>query len=251
MNSDGTNLINLTNSPATDDLRPRFSPNGQEMFFTRKYSNGLHRSFLTNTDGSNLNEIPVLPVLNVAAGDWSPDMMKIVVHAGFPSSPNIYVYDMSTNQTTQLTFNNSTKGIPSWSPEGNWIAYQSNESGIYRIYLVQPDGSNKHLIIPSSGLEEKRPQLSPDGNRILFAARDNSATWDLFIVNLDGTNLIRLTNTRGIDETSHCWSPVETKILYAKNDGSSGWGLYTMNLDGTGIQQILDTPGNENYPHWH
>jgi len=250
MNQDGSDLTNLTNSPATDDLRPRFSPDGQKMFFTRKYSNGLYRSFIMNIDGSNVQEIPMLPNMNVIASDWSPDMQKIVVRAGFPTSDNIYVYDMNTNQSTQLTFENSNKAIASWSPEGNWIAYQSNETGIYRNYLIHPDGSNKHLIIPSSGLEEKRPQFSLDGNKILFAARDNSLAWDLFIVNLEGTNLHRLTNTPGVNETHQCWSPDGTKILFAKNDGTSGWGLYTMHPNSPGIEQILDTPNNEDYPHW-
>lgn len=249
MNPDGSNLINLTNSSTTDDLRPRFSPDGQKILFTKRYSNGLHKVFVMDGDGGNLNELSILLGMNVTGGDWSPDMSKIVVRAGFPVSDNIYIYNMNTNQTTQLTFDISTKAIPFWSPDGNWIGYQSTETGITKIYMIHPDGSNKHLIVPSSGLEEKRPQFSPNGTKILFYGRTFS-TWDLFVVNFDGSNLIQLTNTSGINENHQCWSPDGNKILFVRNDGSSGNGIYIMNPDGTGIEQILDTPNNEDHPHW-
>ncbi len=182
MNADASEITNLTNSPNTDDLRPRISPDKQKILFTRKFPNGLHRPYIMNIDGSDLHELNFLPEINAAPGDWSPDMKKIVINAGFPDSANIYIYNLITNSTFKLTNTQSTKGIASWSPSGQWIAYQSNESGIYRIYMIQPDGSNKHTIISQSPLEEKRPQFSPDGTEILFTGRDISGAWDLFIV---------------------------------------------------------------------
>jgi len=251
MNADGSDIRNLTNSPNTDDLRPRISPNGQKVLFTRRYADGSHRPFVINPDGSGEQELNILPGFAIVLGDWSPDIQKMVLYAWDNSDPDIFIYDFASETATQLTFNTATDWMPRWSPEGDWISYHSDESGIFRNYLIRPGGMDKHLITPQiSYLEEKYPSFSPDAAQILFYGRDNSSAWDLFMVDIDGNNLIRFTQTSSVNEHQGCFSPDGQKIVYVRNDGSMAGGLYIMNRDGSGIQKLLDTEYDEGYPCW-
>ena len=58
------------------------------------------------------------------------------------------------------------EGNAKFSPDGNWVAYQSDESGVPRIYIHSfPDITGQRSISPGAGTD---PTWSPDGNRIYY-----------------------------------------------------------------------------------
>ena len=71
---------------------------------------------------------------------------RIAFHSDADGDREIYIYDLGTNQIVQVTKNSSRDWCPKWSPDGQWIMYFSDESGIFLIYLIHPDGTNKHLL---------------------------------------------------------------------------------------------------------
>lgn len=251
MRPDGTNLLRLTEQSNSDELRPCISPDRNKVLFTKQLHLGQNRPWLMDIDGSNQQELNIHPGANVTLWDWSPDMQKILFHSDLDGDAEIFCYDFNTTQINQLTFNNAIDWHPKWSPGANWIMFSSNEYGFFRIYLMHPDGSNKHLLLPQiSNLEYKDGKFTPDGSHIVFAGRDNYGAWDLFTVNSDGMVLNRLNPNPNINEMHACWSPNGQKILFVKYS-SAHHGLYTMNPNGTDVQMLLDDPGYlEEYPNW-
>lgn len=250
MNADATNIVNLTNTPTLEERYARISPDGQSIAFIRLEDNNIARPYLMDIDGGNLTPLNIHPGSHVGYLDWAPNGEQLVVNSNYDGDAEIYTFDLSNNQATQLTFNNANDWAPQWSPSGNWIAYQSDESGIFKITLIHPDGSGKHELLSGLPLEEKNPSFSPDGTRVLFYARDNFGTWDLFVADLNGTNLVRLTNTPAINEQHGCWSPDGQRILFTKFDGINK-GLYLFDMNGGGITTLLDSPnGEEDLSHW-
>lgn len=246
MNPDASGIMNLTNTPNDEERYARISPDRQKIAFIRGTHYGPARPYLMDIDGTNETHLNIQPGSRIGYCDWAPFAEQLVFFSDNDGDNEIYTYDFNTGNTTQLTFDGENVR-PQWSPTGNWISYDSKESGIFKIKLIQPDGNGDHLLLPNSGLEEKYAAFSPDGNKILFYGRDAS-TWDLFIVNTNGTNLARLTNTPGINENYGCWSPNGQEILFTKADGSSK-GLYI--FGGGAIRQLLDDPtGEEDWAHW-
>ncbi len=59
--------------------------------------------------------------------------------------------------------------MPSWSPDGRWIAYFADATGEYELYLTQSDGKGAtHQLTEDGAAYRYNPTWSPDGKRIAF-----------------------------------------------------------------------------------
>ena len=75
----------------------------------------------------------------------------------------------------QITDDPNTDGNPSWSPDGQKIAFMSDRSGNSEVYVMNADGSGVTRITfdPATDAE---PRWSPDGTRFIFGAPRGAAT---------------------------------------------------------------------------
>ena len=79
----------------------------------------------------------------------------------------------------QLTFDAGLESEPSWSPDGHLIAYSSDRSGNFDIW-VQPAGEGNAVRVTTSSAHDWQPDWSPDGSRLVFRSeRDGGG---LFVV---------------------------------------------------------------------
>lgn len=95
-----------------------------------------------------------------------------------------------------------TQGIhqnlsPSWSQDGEWITFSSDETGDYELYKIRPDGSERTRLSDSSGWDGNA-QWSPNGEWIAFNSNRNGES-DIYLMRPDGTELHRLTDSPAID----------------------------------------------------
>jgi Tol biopolymer transport system component len=94
--------------------------------------------------------------------------------------------------------------IPSWSPDGSWIAFQKPYG---QIWVVHPDGTGLHRVavaLPASA-GAASPSWSPDGRWIVFSLqRSNGAA--IYRVRLDGTGLARVAATPGGQDDTPDWA---------------------------------------------
>ena len=104
----------------------------------------------------------------------SPDGQRLAVALGSPR-PNVWVFDLVHGVRTQLTFDDATHYMLSWSPDGQRIVFvtQSGLPGTYtsEIRAVAADGSGPSELLLRPDQQQTGftwPQWSADGRYLLF-----------------------------------------------------------------------------------
>jgi Tol biopolymer transport system component len=111
---------------------------------------------------------------------WSPDGQKLAYSLGDYDSRNIYIIDLKTRITTQLTKTESNDS-PVWSPNGDMIAYNKTTGGIKSsLHLIEPDGSCDIEILKMN--DARSPTWSPDGEKLAFVTLDGIYYLEIDIV---------------------------------------------------------------------
>ena len=158
---------------------------------------------------------------------WSPDADEIALARG----GDIAVMNVATGALVNITNTASWEWSPAWSPDGQRIAFWSDRSGPYEVYLMDPDGSNVVPVTTNSGTGS-RLSWSPDSTRLAYTCTVDTGNEDVCAINVDGTGFLRLTNDPARD-VSPAWSPDGGAIAFA-TDRNGELQLATMSPDGGG-----------------
>jgi Tol biopolymer transport system component len=159
----------------------------------------------------------------------------------------IGVMNSDGSSPTMITATKSDETWPTWSPDGQRIAFVSQRDGNREIYVMNADGSNP-VNLTKDPADDWTPAWSPDGQEIAFASRRDTANWELYVVKADGRDVRRLT-TDEAGSFSPTWSPDGKRIAFAsKQDGN--WEIYTIRPDGSEPRRLTDNPASDYSPSW-
>ena len=112
--------------------------------------------------------------------------------------------DADGSDVRRLTFDGSYNTSTSWSPDGQWIAYQCRVGSQFDIWLIDPEG-DVNLPLVSHPRSDESPSWSPDSRKIAFSSTRRGSA-EIYVVDSSGTHLERLTRSSG-DDTSPSWGP--------------------------------------------
>ncbi len=130
---------------------------------------------------------------------------------------------------------------PSWSPDGNRIAYVSFEKGHPAIYVQDVTSGSRQLVSDFPGLNNA-PAWSPDGRRLALVLTRTGYP-KIFVMNLASKQLTQVTQGESID-TEPTWSADGNSILFTSNRGG-GPQIYRASL-GSGNAQRVTFSGSYN-----
>ena len=174
--------------------------------------------------------------------DWQTGVVT-----GRRAYTQIFVMDASGFNATQLTFDESYNNSPSWSPDGQYLAFD----GFRNVAVINL--KSKEITYPiKQELTAMAPSWSPDGQRLIvlaYTAKDHLER-GLYIANVDGTNMTRLTS--GYDRDPN-WSPDGNKIVFLHSETVfDPTSIRVINIDGSNPVDIL--PPTKNFeihsPKW-
>ena len=89
------------------------------------------------------------------------------------SFSELWLIDLISGKTRQLTSDRVMNTSPSWSPDGTRIAFLSDRSGTQQVYLLPIAGGEAMQFTDLKQGAASQPEWSPDGKLIAFTAAVN------------------------------------------------------------------------------
>ncbi|MDX6611618.1 MAG: tricorn protease [Blastocatellia bacterium] len=117
---------------------------------------------------------------------------------------------------------------PTWSPDGKWIAYFSDRTGEYELYVRSQDGIGEERRITHDGAAYRfGPAWSPDSTKLIFGEK----TLKLFYVNINDGKPVQIAQSRNGGINDYDWSPDSRWIAYAKPNDNQFPQIHLYSLD--------------------
>jgi Tol biopolymer transport system component len=198
MNADGSGQTQLTTN--VNGGWARWSPDGSQVVVAAR-APSPDSLYLIPIDGGEPRILinPRDHGLQLAVDPfWAPgDRIGFTGLAGEFS--DLYTVAADGTDVRQLTTTAAEDGSASWSPDGRWVAFQSDEGGGC-IYRLGADGSG--LIRLTEGCTQGfMTTWSPDGTKIGWAGGSHGPD-DIHVMTANGSDEVVLTTTRDIRDLS-------------------------------------------------
>ena len=140
---------------------------------------------------------------------------------------------------------------PAWSPNGKTVAYWSDKSGEYELYLQDSEGKEEaeKLTNRKKGFGYT-PYWSPDSKKIAFIDETNT----IFIIDIESADVTEAGNTRwNIGHGSRygypvTWSPDSKWIAFTKGLDNSNGAIFVFNIEEKESHQVTSGFYDDNFP---
>jgi Tol biopolymer transport system component len=209
--------------------------------------------------------LPSLSVMQINQSAWAGTFPGPNGQIAFSSNRdgNFEIYSMNDDgsDVTRLTDNDANDFDPSWSPDGEKIAFVSFRDGSnnMEIYVMNADGSDQTRLTDNDDALDREPSWSPDGEKIAFVSdRDSTGEGDevgdvnaIYSLDADdGSDVTRLTDTDVPLDSHPTWSPDGDRIAFVSfRDGNNE--IYSLDADdGSDVTRLTDDARNDLYPTW-
>ena len=172
----------------------------------------------------------------------SPDGTKIAIRL----TDDVWIYDLVRDTQMRLTFEPGTEFFPIWSPDGQRIAFGSNDAPLS---WKAADGTGEvEALVESSGIH--RPQaFSPDGTSLVFEDRTNAGN-DLHILPLEGERVSTLLFETEFEERNAALSPDGRWMAYQSNE-SGQFEVYVRPFPDVKSGRWQVSSGGGEWPVWN
>jgi len=272
MNADGSNQINLTQTPDLDEMYPHASPDGTRICFVvdegTNRRNKVRSVYYMNIDGTGRVEI----ARNARQPCWSPDGKSIAYLKGEFDRYNkseyatsgLVIYDSQTGRHKPHP-NRSLHHLYAicWSPDGNWFlgVVKGNTTQSDAILAFEANGM-RIFDLARWSVKGCRPDFGLDGKKMTWGETD----WDLCTgdVELNSRepwvgNIQKVVRCRPIAKVYHVdFSPDGRYIAFSHGSSrggqevggkAKGWNICITDQSGKWVEVTTDGKHNKE-PDW-
>jgi serine/threonine-protein kinase len=160
----------------------------------------------------------------------SPDGTQIAYTRSHGASGNIWIYDIPSRLSTQLTFGTGFDKTPTWSPDGEWIAFASDRG----------DPATKVWRIAAGGGEPARLTSSSGNHQVSSWSQDDVlvfwSDWDIWTLPLEGDPPVPTGDPQRLGESN-------LRLLHPVFSNDGRWVAYLSSEVGQNVLWVRPYPG--------
>ena len=163
---------------------------------------------------------------------------------------DIWVLDLKRGVRTRLTFGPVQNNAPVWSPDGKWIAYNSDRGGHASIYRKPSDGSGAEELLLTDDQVIVPTDWSKDGKMLIYSRGPEGSNSEVWALPLEGERKPKLVVPRTKDAFTEKGrlSPDGRWITYVSNESGTLQAYVAPFAGGQGKWQLSSSEGVE--PKW-
>jgi TolB protein len=170
-----------------------------------------------------------LPLTRLTYGPWddinpaiSPDGQTIAFASNRGGYWDIYLMDLDTGSVTRLSDTLQYDGAPAWSPDGQWLVYETYIDDNLEIQIQSVATPADAYLLTNDPGADFSPAWSPQGRQIAFISNQSGEN-EVWLADLDKSEEQRfynLSQNPNSKETHPAWSPDGTSLLWVvEQDG--------------------------------
>lgn len=190
---------------------------------------------------------------NTLDAAWSPDGSTIAYSNMRPDEAErgIYLLDMRTGKSTEITARPGDFNTLSWSPDGTQLAYAAQVDGKpFSVYVHDLATGTRREVFATPD-NNANPVWSPNGAMLLITSSEVfSIEHEIHKLRLVDGTVQQLFARYDKDVVSLDWSPDSQRIVYAAAPRQRSYNLYMADPDGRNARSLTDLASASVEPDW-
>jgi eukaryotic-like serine/threonine-protein kinase len=170
----------------------------------------------------------------------SPDGRQVAVGI-VEQGTQVWLYDLTRDTLTRLTFEGNVNTNPSWTPDGKRIAFLSNKEGPGNLFWQLADGSGGLELLVKSDYNQYEGSWSPDGQILVFVEANPTTGYDMWELRMSDRKAQPFLRMR-FNEAAPRFSPDGRWLAYM-SDESGRFEIYVQPYPGPGGKWQISTEG--------
>jgi TolB protein len=249
--SDGENLQRVTNHGDVV-LSPAWSPDGRRVLYSSA-ADGAWELYELDVATRRTRKVPGLRS-GVHTAAYHPDGERIALSADEPRGRQLYTYNLARGCClTQLTTGTRDDLSPTFSPDGRFVAFNSNRLGdaVPQIFYMPAEGGDAELISPYDYGQQgyyTSPDWSPFGNLVAFHGKvGRYGPFQILVARMGERGRLTQLTWEGNNEDPS-WAP-DGRHLVFKGERQWGKGLFVVDTV-TGVIRTILAGVDVSVPQW-
>jgi WD40-like Beta Propeller Repeat len=233
--------ILMANGGATGAAQFSVSNNGVLVYISKRFDPNIVpiQLGLVAFDGTRkmLGPLPT--------GTWAPRISPDGKNVTFMAGGDIYAAELSNLSSARRIVSHGN--FPVYSPDGQWIAFESQRDGGESLYIQRADGSGQAELVEKPG---RAPEQWPAGDQgfSFISFRGDGADYDLWMYSVKDRTVMPLVVAPTSGEISSQFSPDGHWFAYMSNE-SGDWQVYVQPYPMTGTKYQVTKQGGR-FPVW-
>jgi len=216
--------------PLTKSTTPMWLPDSNRLIITLYNEDDAPHLYLSDRQGTFLRRLTPTSGDNFdARPSWDG---RYVAYVHWPADDlgrrDIRLTDLETNEVRLLVGKAGKKDwSPRWSPDSQWIAFQSQRTENDQVWLIRPDGEGLHQLT-KLGVDVDEIAWSPDG-KLLACTLNRRGSFDLALIEVETGSITELRVGRGIHSEIN-WAPDGSFLTFEYEDPLNPPDIYRFDI---------------------